>query len=267
VVEASYSRALKCRKFVSEIQQTTAGQRFSRLCSHYLPFQNKAVGADYYFGDDYANYNSTSAAPALALLRSFAAHGRLLDVGCALGIYSKAFLDAGFDVYATDISEFAIERAASLLGHERISRRDLDVEEVPFDGLFDTIWMWDIIEHFSSPEAVLGKISSRSRTNALLFLHTSNGNSLTHRVFGPDWEGYSDYSHRGVDQVTSSALRAWLDKFGWEILEWKFDGIWAEGFDPVLITLKEVFETMPELRTFLEEMELCDTIRVIARKK
>jgi 2-polyprenyl-3-methyl-5-hydroxy-6-metoxy-1,4-benzoquinol methylase len=266
-IKVNHSQPLNCRKFVSEIQQFTAGRRLSRLCSHYLPYENKPVGADYYFGDDYVDYTRTSPVAALALVRSFAAQGRLLDVGCALGIYSKAFLDAGFDVYATDISEFAIARASVLLGPERTSRRDLDIEGVPFEGFFDTIWMWDVVEHFSSPEAVLAKISSRSRTNALLFLHTSNGNSLTHRVFGADWEGYSDYSHRSVDQVTASTLRGWLGRLGWEIIDWECDGVWAEGFDPVLITLKEVFETTPELRVFLKEMELCDAIRVVARKK
>ena len=267
-IEVRHSKRLNCRKFVSEIQQNTAGRRLSRLCSHYLPYENKAVGADYYFGDDYADYSSsTSPVAALALLRSFAARGRLLDVGCALGIYSKAFLDSGFDVYATDICEFAIERASVLLGAERTIRRNLDIEDVPFEGLFDTIWMWDVVEHFASPEAVLAKVSSRSRTNALLFLHTSNSSSLTHRVLGADWEGYSDYSHRGVDQVTASTLRGWLESLGWEIIDWECDGVWAEGFDPVLITLKEVFETTPELRIFLKEMELCDAIRVVARKK
>lgn len=261
------ARPLNSRKFVSEIQQDAGGRRLSRLCTHYIPYEDKKVGADYYFGDDYIDYNNTSTHAALALMESYGARGRLLDVGCALGIYSKAFLDAGFDVYATDISEFAIARASLLLGPERTSRRNLDLEDIPFEGSFDTVWMWDVIEHFSYPETVLAKISSCSHRNALLFLHTSNSNSLTHRLFGADWEGYSDYSHRGIDQVTTSALRVWLERLGWEIIDWETHGIWAEGFDPVLMTLKEMFETMPEMRVLLNEMDLCDTIRVVARKR
>jgi 2-polyprenyl-3-methyl-5-hydroxy-6-metoxy-1,4-benzoquinol methylase len=263
----SEARRITARKFVSEIQQNTEGRRHSRLCAHYLPFDNKAIGRDYYFGDDYVDYLKTSAEGGLALTRRYAAGGRLLDVGCALGIFTKAFLDAGLDVYATDISEFAIGQASLLVGPHRAKRADLDTEDIPFDGNFDTIWMSDVIEHFASPEAVLAKVSSRARTGSLLFLHTSNSDSLTHRLFGKNWEGYSDYSHYGVDQITCSSLRVWLDKFGWDIIHWECVRIWAEGVDPVLMRLKEVFEVVPEMRVFLEEMELGDVIQVVARKR
>ena len=102
---------------------------------------------------------------------------------------------------------------------------------------------------------------------ALLFLHTSNGDSLTHRLFGKDWEGYSDYSHYGVEQVTCSSLRVWMEKFGWDVIHWECGKIWTEGIDPVLIRLKEVFSLIPELRVFLEEMELGDTIHLVARQR
>src|ERR1700687_411846 len=261
------ARRIATRKFVSEIQQNVERQRYSRLCTHYLPYNDKEIGRDYYFGDDYVDYGTTSADGGLALLRRYAAGGRLLDIGCALGIFTRAFLDAGFDVYGTDISEFAITQAGRLVGPHRVRRADLDADNIPFEGSFDTIWMSDVIEHFSAPEAVLAKVSSQARKGALLFLHTSNGDSLTRRLLGKDWEGYSDYSHHGVDQVTCSSLRAWMDKFGWDIVHWECGTIWAEGLDPVLMRLKEIFGAIPELRVFLEEMELGDTIQLVARKR
>ena len=261
------ARRITTRKFVSEIQQNVERQRYSRLCTHYLPYDDKEIGRDYYFGDDYVDYGTTSADGGLTLLRRYAAGGRLLDIGCALGIFTKAFLDAGFDVYGTDISEFAIEQAGLLVGPHRVRRADLDADNIPFDGSFDTIWMSDVIEHFSAPEAVLAKVSSQARKGALLFLHTSNGDSLTRRLLGKDWEGYSDYSHHGVDQITCSSLRGWMDKFGWDIVHWECGTVWAEGLDPVLMRLKEMFGVIPELRVFLQEMELGDTIQLVARRQ
>ena len=261
------ARRIATRKFVSEMQQNFEGRRYCRLCTHYLPYNRKEIGRDYYFGDDYVDYERTSPEGGLALLRRYSATGRLLDIGCALGIFAKAFLDAGLDVYGTDISEFAIQKASLLVGPDRVRRADLDTEDIPFEGYFETIWMSDVIEHFSVPEAVLAKVSSRARKGALLFLHTSNSDSLTHRLFGKEWEGYSDYSHHGVDQVTCSSLRAWMDESGWEIVHWECGNIWAEGLDPVLMRLKEVFGLVPELRVFLEEMELGDAIQLVARKR
>jgi 2-polyprenyl-3-methyl-5-hydroxy-6-metoxy-1,4-benzoquinol methylase len=266
-LESHKTRRITTRKFVSEIQQNVQGRRYSRLCTHYLPYDDKEIGRDYYFGDDYIDYGRTSADGGLALLKRYAAGGRLLDIGCALGIFAKAFLDAGLDVYGTDISEFAIGQEGLLVGPHRVRRADLDADEIPFDGYFDTIWMSDVIEHFSVPESVLAKVSSRARKGALLFLHTSNSDSMTHRLFGKDWEGYSDYSHHGVDQVTCTSLRAWMDEFGWEIVHWECKNIWAEGLDPVLMRLKEIFVRVPELRVFLEEMELGDAIQLVARKR
>jgi 2-polyprenyl-3-methyl-5-hydroxy-6-metoxy-1,4-benzoquinol methylase len=266
-LEPYEARRITTRKFVSEIQQNVEGRRYSRLCTHYFPYDDKRIGRDYYFGDDYVDYGTTSAEGGLALLRRYAAGGRLLDIGCALGIFAKAFLDAGLDVYGTDISEFAIEQASLLVGPHRVRRADLDSDDIPFDGYFDTIWMSDVIENFAVPEVVLAKVSSRACKGALLFLHTSNSDSLTHRLFGKNWEGYSDYSHHGVDQVTCSSLRVWMDEFGWEIIHWECGNIWAEGIDPVLMRLKEIFGLIPELRVFLEEMELGDAIQLVARKR
>src|SRR6202043_1902523 len=125
------------RKFFSEIQQNVEGRRYSRLCTPYFPYDDKEIGRDYYFGDDYVDYGKTSAQGGLVLLRRYAAGGRLLDIGCALGIFTKAFLDAGFDAYGTDISEFAIDQAALLVGPNRVRRADLDADDIPFDGYFD----------------------------------------------------------------------------------------------------------------------------------
>jgi 2-polyprenyl-3-methyl-5-hydroxy-6-metoxy-1,4-benzoquinol methylase len=261
------ARRTTTRKFVSEIQQNFQGRRYCRLCTHYLPYDDKEIGRDYYFGDDYVDYGRTSPESGLALLRRYSAGGRLLDIGCALGIFTQAFLDAGLDAYGTDISEFAIEQASLLVGPHRVRRADLDADDIPFEGYFDTIWMSDVIEHFAVPQAVLAKVSTRAQKGALLFLHTSNSDSLTHRLFGKDWEGYSDYSHRGVDQVTCSSLRGWMDECGWEIVHWECGNIWAEGLDPVLMRLKEIFGLIPELRVFLEEMELGDAIQLVARKR
>ena len=41
----------------------------------------------------------------------------------------------------------------------------------------------------------------------------------------------------------------------------------VEGVYPVLMRLKEAFGVIPELRVFLEEMELGDTIQLVARKR
>src|SRR6267154_79957 len=46
----------KARKFVAELQLHDGTKLLTRRCSHYLPYDNKQIGSDYYFGDDYIDY-------------------------------------------------------------------------------------------------------------------------------------------------------------------------------------------------------------------
>jgi len=267
-LSAISARHVEARKFIAEVQINAEGVRFSRLCSHYLPFDNKPVGSDYYFGDDYTDYpRQTPWADGVALVNRHGARGRLLDIGCALGIYTKAFLDVGFDAYGFDVSEFGISEAGKRVGAGRVRCASLDAGDIPFAGKFDVFWLWDVLEHFSAPEAALAKVTERANPGSLLFLHTSNADSLTHRIFSKDWEGYSDYSHYGVDQVTCKSLRAWVERLDWEIVEWECRNIWIEGVDPVVLRLKEVFGNSSELRVLLDELELGDAVRLVARKR
>ena len=256
------------RKYIAHLELLNDGHVLSRICSHYLPYENKAIGSDYYFGDDYTNYPlHTNIAYALDLVNQYCSRASLLDVGCALGIYTNAFLEAGFDAYGIDISEFAVNEARKLVPANHIKQCNLDESDIPFDITFDAIWMWDVLEHSANPKMMLEKISNKVSQGSFLFLRTSNSNSLTHRIFESDWEGYSDYSHYGVDKISAKLLITWLKDLGWELLDWKCFGIWIFGNDPIVLQLRKVFNNIPELAVLLFERDLGDNIQLVARKR
>jgi 2-polyprenyl-3-methyl-5-hydroxy-6-metoxy-1,4-benzoquinol methylase len=255
------------RKYLARVEVRGAKGRAARVCVHYLPFDNKAIGKDYYFGDDYVDYpRETSVKNALDLVRRYCARGRLLDVGCALGIYTKAFQDAGFDAYGVDVSEFAVAEAVKVLGPGRVVRCDLDLAPIPFDGKFDIIWLWDVLEHAADPRGLLEKVTSQAGSGSWLFLHTSNAESLTRFLFKEDWEGLADYSHKGVLQVSASTVPRWLGDLGWTIQFWECGQIWVTTADPVWSRLEAAFNLLPELKTLLSERNLGDMIVAVARK-
>jgi 2-polyprenyl-3-methyl-5-hydroxy-6-metoxy-1,4-benzoquinol methylase len=254
------------RKFAACVRAVVGGIEQSRQVSHYLPCDGKEIGRDYYFGDDYTDYTKQAEVEdGLKLVRSYCNGGRLLDVGCALGLYVRAFIDAGFDAHGVDISEFAVTEAARRVGDNRVRRCNLDADAVPFDKAFDVFWMWDVLEHSSEPRRLLEKITRASRPGTTLFLHTSNIDSLTHQVLGKDWEGYSDYSHHGIEAISASNLALWLDELGWGVLDWRCQHLWVGGTDPVLLRLRDAFHRIPELALFLSERGLGDMITVVAR--
>jgi SAM-dependent methyltransferase len=230
--------------------------------------KDKPIGQDYYLGDDYTDYvRQTDPTPWVELVRQYCQGGKLLDVGCALGVYAKAFNDAGFDAYGVDISEFAVREAAKRIGADHVKQCNVDKDDIPFPLKFDVFWLWDSLEHFADPDGVLRKVDAHAATGARLFMHTCNHQSLLRLLQGKDWEGYADYSHYGADRVSASSIRRVLGELGWDIESWRCAGIWTNDIDPVLRRMRDVFQNLPELTTFLQERDLGDLVQVVARKR
>lgn len=72
------------------------------------------------------------------------AAAKVLDLGCAFGSFVAA-LDPAWQAYGTDVSEFAIGRARTLVPHATFAvMRD---GTIPFDERFAAITAWDVLEH------------------------------------------------------------------------------------------------------------------------
>ncbi len=266
-VSTTVSNSQPHRKYNAIIELTTDRKEYTRTCSHYLPYSDKQIAEDYYFGDDYINYpKQINTTRAVEIVGRYKPRGVLLDIGCALGYYTKAFLDAGYDAYGIDSSAYAVKQAQDLVGEIRIKKCNPDTEEISFKNKFDILYMWDVLEHSTNPRLMLEKATKVARKGALLVLHTSNSCSLTHLVMGDDWEGYSDYSHRGVDKVNADNLPKWLEDLGWKIMEWECNNIWVSGRDQTLHSLRDAFIRIPELNVLLKERNLGDLITILASK-
>lgn len=85
--------------------------------------------------------------------------GPFLDVGCGVGDLSAYLANKGWQGKAIDDSPIAISRAHVNLKHFEnieIERKSL-FEEV---GQFQTILIWDVVEHIKDDESALSKLSS-----------------------------------------------------------------------------------------------------------
>lgn len=82
---------------------------------------------------------------------------KILEIGCAIGAFSKLLKERGFDVVATDISEFIIRRAKKL--QEDIDFRVLDIEKkVDTKEKFDYIFALEVLEHLNSPHLAISNM-------------------------------------------------------------------------------------------------------------
>jgi 2-polyprenyl-3-methyl-5-hydroxy-6-metoxy-1,4-benzoquinol methylase len=112
--------------------------------------------------------------------------GRLLDVGCATGIFVARAAEAGFDAMGTDASAWAIERARARAPQSRFETGTL--ESMTFEGAsFDVITLWDVLEHVHSPFDVLARVRGWLAPSGILCLSMPNSGSVVARAMGKRW--------------------------------------------------------------------------------
>ncbi|HWN53702.1 MAG TPA: class I SAM-dependent methyltransferase [Methylomirabilota bacterium] len=249
------------------------GRVRERLTGHYVPLDVSAVGREYFEGENYVDHEAQSAADHLEIVRLLRAHGArapVLEIGCATGGLLAALDAEGLTGVGVDISEWAIARAAERLGPGRTWVCDFEKDELPAAITarrpFGTLVLAAVLEHFREPFAVLARLTPLAAPGTVLVISTTNRDSLSQMLFGSEWEGHFDWTHRSVDQISARTLRAELSALGWRIERLTTDLVWDISADPTRATVREWWATDARFRRLLAERELGDIVTCVAVK-
>jgi SAM-dependent methyltransferase len=267
----SGGQPMAARRFEWRLRLTARCEVRSRRTGHYVARSGAGGDASYYQGEDYVDYELESQAvhdSIVALAREQGASGPVLEIGCATGGTLAALEAAGMRGFGVDLSAWAVDQAAARLGPGRAFvcnvERDPLPEQIAAAAPFGLLVLASVFEHFARPFDVAAALAPLVRPGGLVLIITSNADSLSHRVFGRDWEGYFDWTHLGVDQVTPAALRAKLPEAGWQVRSLRTWHVWDGSSDPTHATLREWFAADARFRRLLEERELGDFITCVA---
>jgi 2-polyprenyl-3-methyl-5-hydroxy-6-metoxy-1,4-benzoquinol methylase len=260
------------RRFCWQLDLTDArGRRRSRLTGHYRIGVGGAIGESYYSGQNYVDHEAESAGDhrdIVEILKRHGAEGPVLEVGCATGGLLAALDAAGLPSIGVDVSAWAVARAAERLGTGHAWLCDVECDPLPGEvkarGPFGALVLAAVFEHFRDPFAVLATLTGCARPGTVLLIMTANAHSLSHALFGSDWEGYFDWTHHGVDQITVSSLREELPRLGWKVSELTTRLIWDTNADPTRATLRQWWAADARFRRLLAERELGDFITCVA---
>ncbi len=163
-----------------------------------------------------------------ALVRRFAAGGRLLDVGTGDGRFLATAQAAGFEVVGTEVSESGAAYAR---------KRGFDVHlgqiaelELPNES-FDLATIWHVLEHVPNPGAVLRKVHRVLRPEGILAVALPNEeNFFIRRRFGrAKGSPFDPLTFGGEIHLTyfrPATLRAALRAAGFSVLEFGVDDIY-----------------------------------------
>ena len=112
----------------------------------------------------------------LSLINRYGSKGRLLDVGCAVGVFLSLARQQGWKTYGVDISQYAASHCREVLGHEAFVG---DLKEVQFpDRWFDVVTLWDVLEHFPDPASQLREVYRILKKDGIILIDTPNEESL-----------------------------------------------------------------------------------------
>ncbi len=143
--------------------------------------------------------------------------GRLLDVGCALGHLGESARRRGWDVYVTDVSEYAVLQAREQFG---LNGFICAPEKIPVQSSrFDLVTLFDVISHVSHPKGLLKEIRKALWSGGILHVVTPNFQSLSARILGRRWyhiEPDSSYLY-----FTPETLKSMLEQSGFEVIKFK----------------------------------------------
>ncbi len=106
--------------------------------------------------------------------------GRLLDLGCAIGVFVKLAEQNGWDAQGVDISKFAVKYAREALGVEATAGQ---LETLAFpDNHFDVVTLWDVVEHLVNPIAKMREVRRILKDDGILLLDTPNERALLRKL-------------------------------------------------------------------------------------
>jgi methionine biosynthesis protein MetW len=98
-------------------------------------------------------------------LTAIYAGDKILDVGCATGDYCIKLKKLGFECVGIDINQDYVEKARE----NGIEAHKMDANDLGFhDNSFDTLLLFEVLEHVRNPERVLDEAKRVARKNILI---------------------------------------------------------------------------------------------------
>jgi SAM-dependent methyltransferase len=199
------------------------------------------------------------------LERHVAARGRLLDYGCAVGLFVKVAGEAGWQATGLERSAWAAR-----FGRERFGV-DIVVaggdEDTAFAGRFDVVTMWDVLEHLEDPRAALASVARWLKPGGLLALNTVDAGSYGARRAGPHWRHIAPPHH--LHYFTRRSLVRALEAAGMQLLATRSQGVmWsADRRTGQLHGARHVIEELAthwRTRPLANALNLLDEVEIVA---
>jgi SAM-dependent methyltransferase len=138
--------------------------------------------------------------------------GRLLDIGCSIGI----FLDEASPHF--EVEGLELSRWAAAIASQRHRVHQVTLKEFQPTRPFDAITLWGVIEHFEDPRAELSRIHGLLAGQGVLAIYTGDLDASLPRLLGKKWWWFQGMHLHYFSCRTLSRL---LGDAGFEVLSYE----------------------------------------------
>lgn len=169
----------------------------------------------------------------LDLVRPFAAAGRLVEIGPAVGSFVVVMQEAGYDCSAIEMDGACCRFLREVVGvpaHQTDDPATVLASGPPFD----VVAMWHVIEHVPNPVRLLAAAAGALSAGGIIVLATPNPDSLQFRLLGTRWAHLdaprhqflipaSELARQGRELGLEAALLTTRDPptRGWNLFGWR----------------------------------------------
>jgi 2-polyprenyl-3-methyl-5-hydroxy-6-metoxy-1,4-benzoquinol methylase len=143
-----------------------------------------------------------------------------LDVGCGLGFLLDVAFDEGFRVGGVEFNRAAVDYIRAKYTFPVLYG---PLDEVPIQGTYDVVSLFDVVEHLTDPVKDLTKLRDVIAPGGYLLLQTMDSRSPASRLLGKRLEDFRR-TREHLYFFSRKSLAAVLDRSGWAVQETKFIG-------------------------------------------
>lgn len=187
---------------------------------------------------------------------SFKNGGRLLDVGCNIGMFLTEAARFGYAVTGVELNRECADYARTSFGLEIYSDY---LGKIAFpSGSFDVVTMYDVLEHIPDMVSMLAEVKRILKPGGMLVVQSPNLDSLMADLTGSSWSWLSppDHLYHFTPEALSTllarsgfliqAVKTWepADTFCNDVLEARFGSSLAARVARKLIRVSRVAELL-----------------------
>jgi len=140
--------------------------------------------------------------------------GKVLDVGCATGLFLSVARNMGWDPHGVEISEYCCRYAFKEFGLKLNEGFFEDMEGLPSD--FQLITMWDYIEHSHTPGKDIERAFELLAPGGILVLSTPDIGTLPAKISKDRWMGFKEHEH--LYYFNKENLKRLLEEKGFRVI-------------------------------------------------